>query len=115
MTNRAKLKLRFGNTVIETLNDLRNNFFIDDVIEKYKDGTLAIWLEFNGYEDEFREVKSIHAEDTRSLLTELKKIFHIADVPAKSDDKERSKILERLPKLGGNHPMPREQKSDDSW
>ena len=90
MTNRAKIKLRFGNTVIETLNDLRNNFFIDNVIEKYKNGTLAIWLEFIGYEDELRKVKSIHAEDTSSLFIELKKIFYIADVPAKLDDKERS-------------------------
>ncbi len=41
MTNRAKFKLHFGNTVIETLNDLRNNFFIEDIIEKYQNGTLA--------------------------------------------------------------------------
>ena len=115
MTNRAKFKLHFGNTVIKTLNDLRNNFFIDDVIEKYKNGTLVNWLEFNGYENELREVKNIHAEDNHILLIELKKIFHIANVPAKIDDKERSKILERLSKLGGNHPMPREQVSDDPW
>ena len=115
MTNRAKFKLHFGNTVIETLNDLRNNFFIDEVIEKYKNGTLANWLELNGYENELSEVKRIHAEDNRSLLIELKKIFHIADVPAKIDDQERSKILERFAKLGGNHPMLREQETDDPW
>ncbi len=71
---------------IRTLKDLRENFFVEDVLENYSNGTFERWLDARYYHDELAKVQELKAsgeENARKILEELAKIF---DVEANPDE-----------------------------
>ena len=79
----AKLKfnLNFGGEQVRTLDDLRENFSIEDMLENYHNGMLERWLDARHYNDELEQVKAIQATDARGILAELLRIFGVASDP----------------------------------
>ena len=79
-----KLKVKFymmfncGETQIRTLDDLRENFCIEDVLTHYEDGKLEKWLDVWRYRPELeavRELKASGKTNAREILAELMRIF----------------------------------------
>ncbi len=94
MAKTIKFNLICDNKPIRTIDDLQNNFSIEDVMEYYNNKLLHRWLEVRDYKEELEKVKSITVDRPIEIVKELIKIFNVA-----SDDKkieESVYILEYL-------------------
>lgn len=60
MAKTIKFNLICDNKPIRTIEDLRENFSIEDVLEYYNNGLLQRWLLVRGYDEYLREVKNIN-------------------------------------------------------
>lgn len=85
----AKLKtpLRIDGKRISTIEELRENFVLDEVLESYKNGVLQKWLASRGF-DEAEKVEKIDSKNNNNILRELIKIFE-----AEYDEKEINESL----------------------
>ena len=52
MAKTIKFNLVCDGNSVRTLEDLKNNFSIEDVLEYYKSGLLLRWLNVRGFEEE---------------------------------------------------------------
>lgn len=93
---KIKFNLNFGGEQIRTLDDLRENFSIEDVLDVYNNGLLVKWLDVRNYKNELEKVKAIQATDARGIPTELIKNFGVSD-----DFSEIDKSLSVLDYLEG--------------
>lgn len=94
MAKTIKFNLICDNKPIRTIEDLRENFSIEDVLEYYNNGLLQRWLLVRGYDEYLREVKNINSKKNMEIIKKLIKIFNIS-----FDEKEIEKsvyILEFL-------------------
>ena len=83
---KIKFNLNFSGEQIRTLDDLRDNFSIEDVLDVYNNGMLVKWLDVRNYKSELEQVNAIHATNARGILTELIRIFAISDDPSEIQD-----------------------------
>lgn len=85
-----------NNAECKTLEDLRENFDLEKIVEYFKNGELLVWLEDRFYEDEAEAIENISADD-RNLA---KKLCAVLDVECDEDleftqrIREKKKILE---------------------
>ncbi len=79
-----KIKVKFymmfncGETRIRTLDDLRENFCVEDVLMHFEDGRLEKWLDAWNYRYELEAVRGLKASgktNAREVLSELMRIF----------------------------------------
>ena len=82
MAKTIKFNLICDNTPVRTIEDLQNNFSIEDVLNYYYNGLLCRWLKVRGYEDELKKVEAIRSEDSMGIIKELIRIFEIPCDPA---------------------------------
>ena len=75
MTKTIKFNLIVDGKPIRNLDELRENFNIEDVLAFYRNGLLSRWLESRDLTEEFSELKTI-SEDDVEAAKELCKIFH---------------------------------------
>lgn len=57
MAKTIKFNLICDNTPVRTIEDLQNNFSIEDVLDYYRNGLLCRWLKVRGYEKELKRWK----------------------------------------------------------
>ena len=93
---KIKFNLNFGGEQIRTLDDLRDNFSIEDILDVYNNGLLVKWLDVRNHKNELAKVKAIQATDARSILSELIQIFGVT-----SDEAEIQESLSILDYLEG--------------
>lgn len=86
MAKTIKFNLICDGKPIRTVEDLKNNFSIEDVLEYYQNGLLKRWLTVRGYESELEEVEKISATDAIEIVSALSKIFDV--------EKDADKIAE---------------------
>ena len=91
---KIKFNLNFGGEQIRTLDDLRENFSIEDILDVYNNGLLVKWLDVRNHKNELAKVKAIQATDARSILSELLQIFGVTD--DESEIQESLSILDYL-------------------
>lgn len=77
MAKTIKFNLVCDGNSVRTLEDLKNNFSIEDVLEYYKSGLLLRWLDVRGFDEEYKKVKSIDERDDISIVKHLIRIFGI--------------------------------------
>ena len=82
MAKTIKFNLICDNTPVRTIEDLQNNFSIEDVLDYYRNGLLCRWLKVRGYEEELKKVEEIRSEDSMGIIKELIRIFEIPCDPA---------------------------------
>ena len=80
MNIKVKFYMMFncGETQIRTLDDLRENFCIEDVLTHYEDGRLEKWLDVWRYRPELEAVRKLKASgktNAQEILAELMRIF----------------------------------------
>lgn len=83
MAKTIKFNLICDDKPIRTVEDLQENFSIEDVLMYYRKGLLQRWLEVREYKKELEEVEKIKNEDSLSIVKDLIKIFDVS-----SDKKE---------------------------
>lgn len=77
MAKTIKFNLICDGNSIRTLEDLRNNFSIEDVLEYYHNQLLERWLTVRGYEEQLLQVQSIKDNNEIDILLSLIDIFEI--------------------------------------
>ena len=82
MGKKIKFNLRCDGNPVRNLDDLRDNFVIEDILGYYDSGLLLRWLEVRGFEAEREEVARLAESGTTDqvdLVQELSRIFDISD------------------------------------
>lgn len=79
MAKTIKFNLICDNKPVRTIEDLQNNFSIEDVLEYYSNGLLSRWLKVRGYEKELEKVSKITAESNIEIINRLIEIFNVED------------------------------------
>ena len=79
MAKTVKFNMRFGDSLIRTVEDLQDNFSMEDVIAHYENGLLKKFLERRGYADFAQKIEELPSKELAddSLARELVSIFHI--------------------------------------
>jgi hypothetical protein len=72
---------------VRTMEDLQNNFSIEDVLAYYNNQLLHRWLKVRGYDKELDEVSAITCTKALEIIKELIRIF---EVDADEERVERS-------------------------
>lgn len=72
-----KFNLVCDNHQIRTLEELRNHFSIEDVLQYYRDKVLEKWLTVRGYTVELEAVKNIKGGSPLDIITKLVAIFNV--------------------------------------
>lgn len=83
MAKTIKFNLICDNKPIRTIEDLQNNFSIEDVLAYYNNQLLHRWLEVRDYKEELEKVRGITVDKPVEIVKELIKIFRVI-----SDDKK---------------------------
>lgn len=77
MAKTIKFNLICNKQPIRTIEDLQNNFSIEDVLDYYNNKLLRRWLEVRGYTKELEAVSSITCDDSMEIIKELIRIFDV--------------------------------------
>ena len=87
MAKTIKFNLISDEHPIRTIEELQQNFSIEDVLAYFKAGILERWLDVRGYDKEKKEVAKIDKKlDKLEQVSELIKIFNIEEDNQKIDD-----------------------------
>ena len=77
MAKTIKFNLICDKHPVRNLDDLCNNFSVEDVLNYYKNNLLQRWLEVRGFNEELDKVRKIKTNDDLRAIKELVKIFDI--------------------------------------
>lgn len=77
MAKTIKFNLICDNKPIRTIEDLQNNFSIEDVLAYYNNQLLHRWLEVRDYKEELDKVRAIAVDKPVEVVKELIKIFRV--------------------------------------
>ena len=77
MAKTIKFNLICDDKPVRTIEDLQENFSIEDVLKYYQNGWLLRWLGVRGYEAEYKKVSEIREIETLEIVKELIKIFDV--------------------------------------
>ena len=77
MAKTIKFNLKCDNASIRTLDDLREHFCIQDVLNYYKNGLLARWLDVQGYAEEHEKINDIKPSSDKALVYQISKILNV--------------------------------------
>lgn len=77
MTKTIKFNLICDDKPVRTIEDLQNNFSIEDVLKYYQNGLLLRWLKVRGYEAEYKKVSEISEVRELEIVKKLIKIFDV--------------------------------------
>lgn len=87
MAKTIKFNLICDEKPVRTIEDLQNNFSIEDVLAYYNNQLLHRWLSVRGYGRELEAVTAIESNDSMEIIKELIRIF---DIPADEKKVEES-------------------------
>ena len=77
MAKTIKFNLICDNKPIRTIDDLQDNFCIEDIFDYYENGLLLKWLKVRGYDKQAEEVSKIGEEESEKIISKLIEIFEI--------------------------------------
>lgn len=77
MAKTIKFNLICDEKPVRTIEDLRNNFSIEDVLTYYDNKLLHRWLAVRGYDEELEAVSAITSNDSVEIIKELIRIFEV--------------------------------------
>ena len=87
MAKTIKFNLILDGNQVRTLDGLRENFSIEDIIGYYEKGILSRWLKVRGYDKEFDAVEAIDtASNIKEKIKSLIKIFNVETDDAKVEE-----------------------------
>lgn len=77
MAKTIKFNLICDNVPVRTIEDLQNNFSIEDVLVYFNNGLLERWLEVRNYAKELEAVRKIKSNSSIEIIEKLIDIFDI--------------------------------------
>ena len=112
MSKRIKFNLRCDGEPVRNLEDLREHFCIEDVLEYFSNGLLSRWLDVRGFQEELEAVENLKASQETDAVEQAKalaKIFGMGETLSGIEQdaymlkylRERRQFLERDRELQG--------------
>ena len=86
MAKTIKFNLICDGKPVRTIEDLQNNFSIEDVLAYYNNQLLHRWLRVRGYDQELEAISAITSTEPTEIIKELIRIFDVATDEAKVDE-----------------------------
>ena len=86
MAKKIKFNLRCDGNPIRTIEDLQNNFLIEDILSYYENNLLEKWLDVRGYTEQLEQIRKITSEDDFEIAKQLVNIFNIEKDPQKVEE-----------------------------
>lgn len=86
MAKTIKFNLICDGKPVRTIEDLQNNFSIEDVLAYYNNQLLHRWLHVRGYDQELESISAITSTEPTEIIKELIRIFDVATDEAKVDE-----------------------------
>ncbi len=83
MAKTIKFNLICDNEPVRTIEDLQNNFSIEDMLTYYENGLLLRWLDVRGYAEEYDQVSKITSTDPIEIIKNLIAVFRMESDEAK--------------------------------
>lgn len=77
MTKTIKFNLMLDKHPVRDLDDLRENFNLDDLLTTYQNKLLQRWLQVRGLSHELTQLEAIKTNDKQEIAAELCKIFQV--------------------------------------
>ena len=77
MAKTIKFNLICDNKKIRTMDDLQDNFCIEDIFDYYENGLLLKWLQVREYNKQAEEVSKIGEKEPEKIIKKLIEIFEI--------------------------------------
>jgi len=77
MAKTIKFNLICDGKPIRTLEDLQENFSVEDILEYYNNHLLHRWLSVRGYADELKKVEDIDETEVLQLVRKLIQVFGV--------------------------------------
>lgn len=77
MAKTIKFNLICDGNPVRTIEDLQNNFSIEDVLIYYSNSLLHRWLRVRGYDKELEAVSAITSKEPMEIIKELIRIFDV--------------------------------------
>ncbi len=77
MAKTIKFNLICDNKKIRTIDDLQDNFCIEDIFDYYENGLLLKWLQVREYNKQAEEVSKIGEKEPEKIIDKLIEIFEI--------------------------------------
>ena len=91
MAKTIKFNLICDGQPVRTIEDLQENFSVEDMLGYFESGLLLRWLKVRDYKDEYKEVSKISTKDDLEIAKKLIKIFNV-----ETDEKEIAKDVYML-------------------
>lgn len=83
MAKTIKFNLVCDGHQVRTLEDLRNHFSIEDILQYFRDKVLEKWLCVRGYNEELEAIKKIPVSSPYEIIKELVSVFKVETDPDK--------------------------------
>ena len=80
MAKTIKFNLICDGNPVRTIEDLQNNFSIDDVLAYYNNQLLHRWLRVRGYDMDLEAVSAITSKEPIEIIKELIRIFDVTTI-----------------------------------
>lgn len=77
MAKTIKISLPINGQRVRTIEELQDNFVIDELLELYKQKILHKWLKSRGYEQELQQIEKIDNTDSKKLIRALAQVFGV--------------------------------------
>lgn len=91
MAKTIKFNLNCDDKPVRTIEDLQNNFCIEDILKYYNNQLLHRWLNVRGYKKEYDEVSAIIDKEPIEIIKKLIAIFQV-----ESDEKKVAESIYML-------------------
>lgn len=77
MAKTIKFNLICDEKPVRTIEDLQNNFSVEDILAYYNNKLLHRWLNVRGYDSELAKVSAIASSEPMDIIKELIRIFDV--------------------------------------
>lgn len=77
MAKTIKFNLICDNKPVRMIEDLQNNFSIEDMLTYYNNGLLLRWLDVRGYKEEYEQISEITSTEPVEVIKKLISVFHM--------------------------------------
>lgn len=102
MAKTIKFNLICDQKPVRTIEDLQQNFSIEDILAYYHNGLLIRWLKVRGYAEELKKVTAIVETEDIGIIKKLIEIFGVVtDYQSVEEDIYILKYLEEQKELRG--------------
>lgn len=91
MAKIPKFNLTMDGELVRSIEELQNNFSVDDILDHYESKRLHKWLKSRGFTDYLTKVEAIEYDDKTAIIKPLMDIFEID-----YSDEDLSDILDQL-------------------